>query len=87
MNIFKLNKQNKKLTKGLTEITGFYKWLNDEFKIEKYDYYKDTTSELIDSLTKEIRKIKERITVILELYASWGAIIIAIIAIILSLTL
>ena len=87
LNIFKLNKQNKKLNKGLTEITGFYKWLNDEFKIENSDHYRNNTLELIDSLTKEIRKVKERITAILELYASWGAIIIAIIAIILSLAL
>ncbi len=85
MNIFKLNKQNKKLKKGYTEITEFYKWLNDEFRIEKYDYYRNTTSELIDSLLEKIRKLKERITAILELYASWGSIFLAIMAIIISI--
>ncbi len=87
MNIFKLNKQKKKLKKGFTKITEFYNWLNDKYGIEKYDHYRNTNSKLINSLAEEIRKVKERITAILELYASWGAIIIAIIAIIVSLTL
>ena len=86
MNIFKLNKQNKKLKKGYTEITEFYKWLNDEFRIEKYDYYRNKTSELIDSLVEEIRKIKERETAVLQLIAAWGAIIISIIAIIVTVS-
>lgn len=85
LNIFKLNKQNKKLNKGLTEITEFYNRFNDKFRIGKKDYYKNTTSDLINSLTKEIRKIKERITAILQLYASWGSTILAIIAIIISI--
>ena len=59
MNIFKLKKQNKKLKKGYTEITEFYKWLNDEFRIEKYDHYCNATSELMDSLVEEKRKIKK----------------------------
>ncbi len=70
MNIFKLNKQNRKLKKGYTEISEFYKWLNDEFRIEKYDYYSNTTSELIDSLVEEKRKIKERETAVLQLFAA-----------------
>ena len=86
MNIFKLKKQNKKLKKGYTEITDFYKWLNDEFRIEKYDYYRNTTSELKDSLLEEKRKIKERETAVLQLIATWGAIILAIIAIIVTLS-
>ncbi|MBA7554802.1 hypothetical protein ES705_47437 [subsurface metagenome] len=86
MNIFKLNKQNRKLKKGYTEISEFYKWLNDEFRIEKYDYYRNTTSELIDSLVEEKRKIKERETAVLQLFAAWGAIIISIIAIIATLS-
>jgi len=57
MNIFKLNKQNKKLKKGYTEIDDFYKWLNDEFEIEKKDHYRNTTLELNDSLLGELRKI------------------------------
>lgn len=85
MNIFKLNKQKKKLKKGYTEIDDFYKRLNDEFEIEKKDHYRNTTSELKDSLLEEIRKIKERETAILQLYAGIFTLVIAIIAIFVSI--
>ena len=84
INIFKLNKQKNKLKKGYGEILNFYEWLEKK-GMARINIANIKLSEIRDSLAKEIRKAKEHETAILEVIASWGSIILSIIAISISI--
>ena len=86
ISILKLHKQKKKLKKGYFDTINFYKWLEKnemaEINLANLHCFK-----LRDSLVEEIRKIKERESAVLQLIASWSAIIIAIFALFFSVFL
>ncbi|MCE7741339.1 MAG: hypothetical protein GOP50_02670 [Candidatus Heimdallarchaeota archaeon] len=84
INICKLNSQKKKLKKGYFEIINFYEQLKER-GMERINVADVQISKIRDSLAEEIRGIKERETAILEVIASWGSIILSIIAIIISI--
>ena len=87
LNFFKLMKQQKKLQSGYSEILDFDKWLNENFRNQEIINFSNNALGIGEDLAGEIRKIKERITVVLQLYAGIGALLMAIIAISISVIL
>ena len=82
--ICKLNKQKKELQKGFNEVTDFYKFL-EKHGMEMSNSANIKCDELLDFLTIEKRILSERITAVLEVYAGILALVIAIIAIFVSI--
>jgi hypothetical protein len=84
INIFKLNKKKKELEKGFDEVTSFYKWL-EEREMIKLNLANIMLTKELESLAIEIRTMKERETAILEVLASWSAIVLSITALVISM--
>ena len=82
---WKINKEMKKLQKGYSQINSFHKWILNNFRERKIRSLSEDVVELLNFLEPIIIRKKERITAILEVFASWGSILIAVIAIIISI--
>ena len=87
LNAFKLIKQLKKIQKGYSQILYFYKWLNEKFRRLEAIEFSNEVLAIGEYLAEAIRKIKERITAVIQVYAGISALVIAIIAIIISIVL
>ena len=86
INYYKLKKQKIKLETGYIDVLNFYKYL-EKHKMEKLNIANIKLDELLDLLRAEIRLIKERITAVLQLYAGILALVIALLAIFVSVCL
>jgi hypothetical protein len=84
MRLFKLNKQKKELQKGFNEVTDFYEFL-EKHGMETFNIANIKCDELLDFLTIEKRILSERITAVLEVYAGILALVIALVAIFVSI--
>ena len=84
INIFKLTKKKKKLEKGFDEVSYFYKWL-EERKMIEINIANIMLTKVLESLAIEIRTMKERETAIFQLISGILALVIALIAIFLSI--
>ncbi len=86
LNILKIKKLRERAQEGNIQLNKFNNWLVRDFIFDKksYEYHKRIIS-LINQFEKHIIRLKERETALLDVFASWGSLLVAILAITISL--
>ena len=86
LNIRKIKKLREKAQEGNIQLSNFSSWLLGDFRSER-EFFEchETIISLLNNFEEYIIRLKERETALLDVFASWGSLLIAIVAIIISL--